>query len=123
MAIGGEQPKKRSDRDRRVRQCERFARLIRITRLLLGHGRWRPEDLARDIGCSVRTVYRDITTLTMAGIPIRFDKDANCYRVTEGFRFPGFSPDPSPNREILRQLAECQKLLDQIRKTLHSGPV
>lgn len=82
----------RTDAARRVRQCERFARLIRITRLLLGHGRWGPEALAQEIDCSVRTVYRDITTLTMAGIPIHFDKATQAYRVPEGFRFPGFSP-------------------------------
>ena len=85
--------KERSDADRRARQCAKFARLIRIARLVLGNGRWGPEDLAREIECSVRTVFRDVETLTLAGIPIFFDKSAQAYRVPPGFRFSGVEPE------------------------------
>src|SRR5690349_7804327 len=83
---------KRSDADRRTRQCQKFARLLKITRLVMGHGRWGPEDLAREVECSVRTVHRDILVLSMSGIPIHFDKASQAYRVREGFRFPGIEP-------------------------------
>src|SRR5215212_6358501 len=62
----------RKDADRRSRQCARFARLIRIARLLMGNGRWGPEDLAREIECSVRTIFRDIEVLTVSGMPITY---------------------------------------------------
>jgi hypothetical protein len=122
--------KQRRDADRRVRQCERFARLIRITQLLLGHGRWGPDDLAKEICCSVRTIYRDITTLSMAGIPIHFDKGCNAYRVPDGFRFPGIeckdkklltgTAEQPLGDEILRILVqEKDELLEQLRHVLN----
>lgn len=85
--------KERSDADRRARQCAKFARLIRIARLVLGNGRWGPEALAREIECSVRTIFRDVETLTLAGIPIFFDKSVQAYRVPPGFRFSGVEPE------------------------------
>jgi len=58
--------RERRDADRRSRQCAKFARLIRIARLIMGNGRWDPEDLARKIECSERTIFRDIETLSAA---------------------------------------------------------
>jgi DeoR/GlpR family transcriptional regulator of sugar metabolism len=110
--------KQRRDADRRVRQCERFARLIRIAQLLLGHGRWGPDDLAKEICCSVRTIYRDITTLSMAGIPIHFDKGCNAYRVLDNYRFPGIeSRRSNPAKEPLHQL----ELLPLVRSFIEDG--
>lgn len=84
--------KQRTDADRRSRQCARFARLIRIARLVTGNGRWGPEDLAKEIECSTRTIYRDVEILSAAGIPITFDKATQAYRVPSGFRFSKLDP-------------------------------
>ncbi|MBX9628709.1 MAG: HTH domain-containing protein [Gemmataceae bacterium] len=84
--------KERRDADRRSRQCARFARLIRIARLVTGNGRWGPDDLAREIDCSTRTVYRDVEILSAAGIPITFDKGTQAYRVPTGFRLGSLAP-------------------------------
>jgi predicted DNA-binding transcriptional regulator YafY len=122
----------RRDADRRVRQCERFARLIRITQLLLGHGRWGPDDLAKEICCSVRTIYRDITTLSMAGIPIHFDKGCNAYRVPDGFRFPGIDKAGTQPLKNAIEITECvraveafisqaEKLLAELRRSCASS--
>lgn len=86
--------KERTDAERRNRQCARFARLIRIARLVTGNGRWGPDDLAREIECSTRTVYRDVEVLSAAGIPITFDKATQAYRVTPGFRLGSLDPTP-----------------------------
>lgn len=110
--------KQRRDADRRVRQCERFARLIRITQLLLGHGRWGPDDLAKEIECSPRTIYRDITTLTMAGIPIRFDKESQAYRVPDGFRFPGIE---SRRSNPVKESSNTSELLPVVRAFITDG--
>lgn len=123
--------KQRRDAERRIRQCERFARLIRITQLLLGHGRWGPDDLAKEIECSPRTIYRDIQTLSMAGIPIHFDKDCKAYRVPDGFRFPGIestsktwqpgnAPSPSKDVDLQRLVREKDQLLERLRQILNS---
>jgi predicted DNA-binding transcriptional regulator YafY len=88
--------RQRRDADRRSRQCAKFARLIRIARLVMGNGRWGPDDLARELECSVRTVYRDVEILTVAGIPLFFDKTDQAYRVPNGFRFSGVEPQPVP---------------------------
>lgn len=88
--------KQRTDAERRSRQCARFARLIRIARLVTGNGRWGPDDLAREIECSVRTVYRDVEILSAAGLPITFDKPTQAYRVPHGFRLGSLDPAPVP---------------------------
>jgi predicted DNA-binding transcriptional regulator YafY len=50
-------------------------------------------DLAREVECSERTIFRDIEILSAAGIPVYFDKQVQAYRVTEGFRFSNLAPD------------------------------
>jgi predicted DNA-binding transcriptional regulator YafY len=65
---------------------------IRIARLVTGNGRWGPEDLAKEIECSERTIYRDIEVLSAAGIPVFFDKSVQAYRVQPGFRFSQLDP-------------------------------
>ena len=100
--------KQRRDADQRSRQCAKFARLIRIARLVMGNGRWGVADLAREVECSERTVFRDIEVLSAAGIPIFFDKSVEAYRVTEGFRFGGLEPErvdaTAPANPVVHQL-------------------
>jgi predicted DNA-binding transcriptional regulator YafY len=84
--------KQRSDAERRNRQCAKFARLIRIARLVTGNGRWGPNDLAEEIECSTRTIYRDVEILSASGIPITFDKSTQAYSVQSGFRFSKLDP-------------------------------
>ena len=76
----------RPDADRRVRQCERLARLFQLVQLLSGHGKWDAEGLARELECSQRTIYRFLQTLSFAGIPWYFDRQQNCYKLREGAR-------------------------------------
>ena len=44
--------------------------------------------LAADLGCSERTVHRDLEVLAFAGVPWYFDPELRGYRVREGHRFP-----------------------------------
>jgi len=78
----------RSDADRRVRQADRLARALRVLQLIQRPGRWDAESLAREQECSVRTVYRDLAVLELAGVPWTFDKETSSYRVRPDFQFP-----------------------------------
>lgn len=61
---GGELELDGGRRDRNPKR-DRAARLLRVARILRGHGEIgvRPEEIARQIGMSTRTVYRDLEAL------------------------------------------------------------
>jgi hypothetical protein len=93
--------KKRTDAQRRVRQSDRLARVLRLLQLIQSHGQWNAETIAKELEVSERTVYRDLQTLTAAGIPWYFDDYAQSYRIREGYRgpFPTIPPRQSPGSE------------------------
>jgi hypothetical protein len=49
----------RPEPDRRLRQADRLARVMRILQLLLSRGRWNARDIAAEQECSERTIYRE----------------------------------------------------------------
>lgn len=127
--------KQRSDADRRVRQCERLGRLLRLLHLIMGKGRWDAGTLAEELECSRRTVYRLLQTLSMAGVPWYFDETARCYRVRPGYRFTGIDavgglPSVAPEgpthqlsdavAKLIRDgeaiVSNLQKMLEQLRQ-------
>ena len=59
----------RPDRERRARQANRMARILGVLRLIQSRGRWNAAGIAAELGCTVRTVYRDLQTLEFAGVP------------------------------------------------------
>lgn len=58
----------------------------------MSRGPWDAPAIAKELECSERTVFRDLQTLTTAGVPWFFDEQANTYRVRPGFRFPALEP-------------------------------
>lgn len=90
--------KRRSDADRRSRQVQRLGRVLRVLRLIQErHGRWDLTSLARELGCSTKTVQRDLLALEEAQIPFFYDKQRCCYAIHPGFRLsildhPGGGP-------------------------------
>jgi len=78
----------RSDADRRVRQADRIARVLRVLQLIQRPGRWDAELIASELECSIRTVYRDLAVLELAGVPWAFDKETSTYKVRPDFQFP-----------------------------------
>lgn len=83
------QRKSRPDRDRRVRQHARIARVLGVLQLLQSRGRWNAAAMAAELGCSERTIYRDLEVLEFAGIPWQFDENDQCYRLSRpDYRFP-----------------------------------
>lgn len=80
--------KARRDADRRIRQADRLAKVLRILELIQGNDRWNAANLAAELECTERTVHRYLDVLKYAGIPFWFDKQQRCYRVRPEFRFP-----------------------------------
>lgn len=63
--------KKKSDADRRLRQADRMARVLRVLQLIQSRGRWNATTIAQELECSERTVYRDLQVLnSRTGGPI-----------------------------------------------------
>ncbi len=90
--------KKRTDAERRIRQCERLARLLKTLRCISGPGRWDAAGLAAELQCSTRTVHRLLQTLTLASVPWYYDEGLKSYRVRSGYKFPLIDPDPAVTR-------------------------
>jgi predicted DNA-binding transcriptional regulator YafY len=84
-----ERPKsKKPDADRRLRQADRLARVLRVLQLIQGRGRWDAKAIAQEIECSERTVYRDLAVLELAGVPWTYEMETSCYRVRPDYQFP-----------------------------------
>ena len=117
--------KQRSDADRRVRQCERLGRLLRVLHLIMGKGGWDANMLAAELECSKRTVYRLLQTLSMAGVPWYFDEACRSYRVRPGFKFTGLDGQPetaqpeidsaSLNLAANKLLRDGEKFMESLR--------
>jgi hypothetical protein len=76
----------RRDANRRVRQAEKFARILRLLELLQSRTRHNAESLARGLVVTRRTVQRDLDLLELAGI--NYSYDAQSFYVLEGnYRF------------------------------------
>lgn len=109
--------KGRSEADRRARQSQRIGRALRLLCLIQErHGRWDLQALAGELGCSTKTVQRDLLALEAAQIPFYFDKQSCCYKVRPGFRLSilDVPSDRNPAGESEVQPAAAPKSLSPI---------
>jgi predicted DNA-binding transcriptional regulator YafY len=79
---------RRSESDRRLQQAARFARVLRVLELIQGRGRYGTKEIAAELECSERTIFRDLNVLELAGVPYEADRETHSIRVRPGYRFP-----------------------------------
>jgi len=65
-----------------------MGRILKVLRLIQSRGRWNAEAIAEEVGCKVRTIYRDLKALEYAGVPWYYDQVMQCYRVQPDYHFP-----------------------------------
>lgn len=115
---------RKSDAERRMRQGQRLARVVRALRCIAGPGRWDAGALAQELEVSVRSVHRILAVLTEAGIPFKYDPDTRSYRVPKGFSFPGLDissrhpPAPTDPAVIRPAARRLQREIEQFSKSL-----
>lgn len=80
--------RRNSDGDRRARQAYRLARVMRVLDLIHGRVRCGVKEIAAELECSERTVFRDLAVLELAGVPWYYDQEDRRYRVRPGCDFP-----------------------------------
>jgi len=85
-----DQPR-RPDSDRRLRQASRFARILRVLEMIQGRARYGVKEIAAELECSERTIFRDLNVLELAGVPWFHDQDDQRYRVRPGYKFPAMN--------------------------------
>src|SRR5688572_25883429 len=78
----------RPDRDRRVRQNARIARVLGVLNLIQGRGRWSLSAIAEELACSERTIRRDLEVLEFAGVPWYRDAADQTIHVRPDYKFP-----------------------------------
>ena len=66
----------------------RLHRVLRLVTLLQERRHYTAGELARELGVSRRTVFRDLNALEMAHVPYYFDTEQGGYRIAERFFLP-----------------------------------
>jgi predicted DNA-binding transcriptional regulator YafY len=98
-----------------LERISKLWRILRIFTLIEGGSGVSARDLAEKCEVSVRTIYRDVDLLKLAGIPIYFDKG---YRVPEGFFLPAVQ---FGLQEVLSMIMGAQLLAHQKGSPLAKG--
>ena len=81
--------------------------MLKLVGLLQGGRAHSPDFLSVTFGVSRRTIFRDLNTLRDSGLPLEFDEERECYRISSAFCLPptSFTPD-----EALSMIVLCHEM-------------
>ena len=86
-----EEHPRRPDSERRLRQADRLARILRVLEMIQGRTRYGPKEIAAELECSERTIFRVLNVLELAGVPWSYNKENQHYWVRPGYNFPALN--------------------------------
>jgi len=89
--MSDEEHPRRPDSERRLRQADRLARILRVLEMIQGRARYGPKEIAAELEVSERTVFRDLNVLELAGVPWSYNKEHHHYWVRPGYLFPALN--------------------------------
>ena len=69
-------------------ELAKLQRVMKILQLIQSQGGWNAASLARECGVKERTIYRDISLLEKAGVPLHYDEEQKGYRVRADYYMP-----------------------------------
>lgn len=87
-------------------KISRLYRLIELLTLLRSGRRYNADELARELGVSRRTVFRDLNILSAAGIPYYYDPERRTYSLESSFFLPTLNLTLDESISILIALRE-----------------
>ena len=79
--------KRRPEPDRRLREAERFAPILRLLELLQERSSHGARAFAAALGATEQTVYRDLKVLELAGVGCDYDPGRGGYVLRGDYRF------------------------------------
>jgi predicted DNA-binding transcriptional regulator YafY len=105
-------PSSKPDAERRLRQADRLARIMRVLQLLQSRGRWNAKTIAEELEVVERTVHRDLQALEFAGVPWYYDQSQQCYRVRPDYKFavPSLTDDEALGQVLATALTKADGL-------------
>jgi predicted DNA-binding transcriptional regulator YafY len=62
-----------------------------VLQLIQGRGRWNVPAIAQELGCSERSIYRDLKVMEYAGIPYCYEQSTESYRLRNDYAFPSLN--------------------------------
>ncbi|MHC4115799.1 MAG: helix-turn-helix transcriptional regulator [Planctomycetota bacterium] len=87
-------------------KASRVSRIFRIMTALQSAQRYTVDDLAKMLGVSQRTVFRDLKDLQKAGVPCHYVKKSRYYAIDTEFFLP--APDLNPHEALGLLLLTCK---------------
>ena len=89
---------------------DKVGRILEIIGRLGRNEKVNPELLAKKLGVSTRTIYRDLEFISNAHFPIYYDRPGKTYRFREGFSLRRLNL----NKEDIRALITSQLLFTRL---------
>jgi len=82
-------------------KINRLQRILQLVSTLQSQRHYGPDQLAQKMDVDRRTIFRDLKTLKLAGVPYYFDEEKNGYKISENFMLPPMRLDFEESLSLL----------------------